>query len=143
MTKMTDMKIVKTLLLKAQPGHVWRFLTEPDRLAEWFHRGGGPMAPGGDYTLLTNSLGKEGEKICWGKVITLDPPHRLVHSFTHQGLQGVETTVSWTLTSVEGGTVLTLIHEGWSKVPNDAFGVAASHDVGWDEHFIRLRRVTE
>ncbi len=139
---MTDLKITKTLFLKAPPEHVWKFLTEADRLAEWFHRGGKDLAEGGDYILQSNSYGKEGEKVCWGKVVEMKPPNRLVHTFTHDWLKGVETTCVWTLEGVTGGTILTLVHDGWDKVEEDAFGMAANHDTGWDEHFARLRVVT-
>lgn len=138
---MTELTITKTIFLKAPASHVWKFLTDPDRLAEWFHRGGGIMEKGGEYSLLTNSLGKEGEKLCWGTVLEIDPPKRLVHTFTHNWLKNVETKVTWTLTETSGGTVLNLVHEGWEKVDEDAFNMGANHDVGWDEHFARLRRV--
>ncbi|NOX96264.1 MAG: SRPBCC domain-containing protein [Alphaproteobacteria bacterium] len=139
---MSEMNIVKTIFLKAPPEHVWKFLTEADRLAEWFHRGGADLVEGGDYTLLTNSYGKEGEKLLYGKVLEANKPERLVHTFTHEWLKGVETTCTWTLEGVGGGTVLTLVHEGWDKVDEDGFGMAADHDKGWDEHFARLRSVT-
>lgn len=139
---MSDMKIVKTLFLKAPPDHVWKFLTEKDKLAIWFHDAEEDVRKGGDFTLVSNSLGKEGEKLCWGKVIEFDPPRRLVHSFTHNYLQGVETLCEWTLKGADGGTVLRLEHSGWEKVKEGAFANGADHDVGWDEHFVRLRRVT-
>ena len=138
---MTSLKITKTLFLKAPPEHVWRFLTEADKLALWFHRGRADLADGGDYVLETNSYGKEGEKLVWGAVLEMTPPERLVHSFTHNHLNGVETRCIWTLEAVEGGTILTLVHEGWEQVGDGAFAMAANHDSGWDEHFLRLRRV--
>lgn len=138
---MTALKIVKTVYLKAPPEHVWKFLTEADRLALWFHNGRDDLQEGGDWVLETNSYGKEGEKLCYGKVLEMKKPERLVHTFTHQWLKGVETTCVWTLEKVSGGTVLTLVHDGWDKVEEDAFGMAANHDQGWDEHFVRLRRV--
>lgn len=139
---MTEIKIVKTVFLKAPPQHVWKFLTEPDKLAVWFHQGEGELEIGGDWALLTNSLGKEGERMCWGTVLEIDPPTKLVHTFTHPFLKDVETTCTWTLAAAGDGTVLTLVHEGWDNVEDDPFAMAANHDTGWDEHFARLRRVT-
>ena len=139
---MTAMKIVKTLYLSAPPEHVWKFLTQADKLALWFHAGRDDLTENGDYVLESNSYGKEGEKMIWGKVLEIKEPERLVHSFTHQWLNGVETICTWTLEGVAGGTVLTLVHDGWEKVADDAFGMASNHDVGWDEHFARLRKVT-
>lgn len=138
---MTQMKIVKTLFLKAPPEHVWSFLTEADKLALWFHRGGADLVEGGDYLLETNTYGKEGEKLCWGQVIEAKKPERLVHTFTHNHLKGIETRCVWTLEAVTGGTIVTLVHDGWEKVEEDPFAMAADHDKGWDEHFTRLRRV--
>lgn len=136
------MKLVKTVFLKAPRPHVWRFLTEKDKLALWFHAAASDVKPGGDYTLLTNSHGKDGEKLIWGKALEMTPPSKLVHTFTHNMLKGVETTCAWELAEFDGGTILTLTHTGWEKVGDGAFIMAANHDAGWDEHFVRLRRVT-
>ncbi len=135
-------KIVKTVFLKAPPEHVWKFLTKADKLALWFHQGETDLEEGGDWALLTNSPGKEGQRMCWGKVLEMKKPERLVHTFTHPFLQEVETTCTWTLEEAKGGTILTLVHDGWDNFKDDPFGMAANHDTGWDEHFQRLRRVT-
>ncbi len=109
---MSKMQIVKTLFLKAPPEHVWKFLTEADQLALWFHRGGADLEEGGDYVLETNTYGKDGERMCWGKVVEMKKPERLVHTFTHNYLEGVETLCTWTLEEVKGGTILTLVRDG-------------------------------
>lgn len=138
---MTELTIEKTLFLKAPREHVWKFLTEKDKLALWFHEGEEDLQPAGPYALVTNSLGKEGSRLCWGEIIEFDPPSTLVHSFTHEGLSEVETTCRWTLTPAGDGTILRLTHSGFEKA-SEGFKKAADHDVGWDEHFVRLRRVT-
>ena len=135
------MKLVKTIYLKAPRTHVWKFLTEADRLALWFHRGEKDLVAGGEWAQVTNSLGKEGQRMSWGTVRVFEPPARLVHTFTHQGLGGVETTCSWDLEEVAGGTILTLTHDGFEKVGDEAFNKTSDHDKGWDEFFVRLRRV--
>lgn len=140
---MKPIAIVKTIFLKAPPHHVWRFLTEARQLALWFHLGESDLEPGGEYAMLTNSLGKEGQRLCWGKVTEIQPPRKLVHTFTHAYLKGVETTCIWTLEEAEGGTILTLRHEGFEKLQPEAFSAAADHDKGWDQHFVRLRMVTQ
>jgi uncharacterized protein YndB with AHSA1/START domain len=136
------MKLVKTIYLKAPRAHVWKFLVEADRLAQWFHAGEKNVTADGEWAVLTNSLGKEGQRICWGNVRVFEPPVRLVHTFTHSGLGGVETTCTWELEEAGGGTILTLTHDGFEKVGAGAFNLTADHDKGWDEHFARLRRVT-
>lgn len=141
------MSMTKSLYLKAPIEHIWTFLTESDRLALWFYAAAKPFEEGGAYTLLTNSHGKEGDRICWGNVLQLEPPKRLVHTFTHDHLRGVETVCTWQLEAFDADcstpvTILTLHHTGFEKVGEGAFDIAADHDKGWDEHFIRLRRVT-
>ncbi|MBI1364768.1 MAG: SRPBCC domain-containing protein [Alphaproteobacteria bacterium] len=135
------MKLVKTIYIKAPREHVWKFLTKADQLALWFHRGRRDLAEGGDYILETNSFGREGEKLAWGRVLEMKEPEKLVHTFTHNYLKGVETTCAWLLEQVEGGTIVTLTHEGFEKLAEDAFAITAEHDKGWDQHFVRLRQV--
>jgi len=122
------MKLVKTVFLKAPPQHVWKFLTKADQLALWFHRGRSDLEEGGDWVLETNSHDKDSEALLFGKVLEMKPPERLVHTFTHQWLDGVETTCTWTLEGVGGGTVLTLVHDGFEKTGEGAFKHAADHD---------------
>lgn len=134
-----EAKIIKTVFLKAPPKHVWKFLTTAPGLSKWFHDAPHDLKEGGPYQLNTNTMGKEGERMCWGKVLEMKPYERLVHTFTHKGLKGVETTCTWTLQAVGDGTWLTLVHEGFS---GEEFSDFTGHDAGWDEHFVRLRRVT-
>lgn len=133
-------KIVKTVFLKAPPSHVWNLLTTANGLSKWFHDAPHDLTEGGDYILNSNTVGKEGEKLCWGEVIEMKPPTRLVHTFTHEWLQGHPTICTWTLSPVGAGTMLTLEHTGFPEA--GGFAEVFSHDAGWDEHFIRLRRVT-
>lgn len=138
---MNELTIRKTLFIKAPAAHVWRFLTEKNKLALWFHEGERDLTAEGAYAVVTNTLGQEGDRLCWGDVKVFNPPHELVHSFTHAGLEGIETLCRWTLVDVEGGTILNLEHSGFEKLVANGFKQGADHDVGWDEHFTRLRRV--
>ncbi|MEM9530874.1 MAG: SRPBCC domain-containing protein [Pseudomonadota bacterium] len=137
---MSEFTIVKTIFIKAPAEHVWKFLTQKDKLALWFHEGEQSIESTGLYAVVTNSLGKEGDRLCWGEVTEYTPTTRLVHTFTHNSLKGTETTCVWELTNVDGGTILRLTHSGFEQA-EDGFNQAANHDVGWDEHFVRLRKV--
>lgn len=136
------MHLIKTVFLRAPREHVWRFLVEADRLALWFHRGEQDVRASGPWALVSNSMGQEGTRILWGEVLVYEPPSRLVHTLTVARFGGVETTCSWTLQSVDGGTLLTLTHEGLDQLGPLAPAAAGELDPGWDEHFARLRRVT-
>ena len=115
-------------------------LTERDRLAIWFHEGESDLEASGIYAVVTNTLGKKETRLCWGEIAEFDPPQTLVHTFTHQDLKGVEMTCRWTLAPMKGVMLLYLKHSGFEKAV-DGFLQAGHHDVGWNDHFARLRRV--
>lgn len=131
---MTYTKIEKTIFIKASPSRVWMYLTDKDKLGEWFHPANTQLKKGEPYALM-----KDGKKLCWGTVIEAKKPHRLVYTFTHEWLKGVETTVEWSLSAVHGGTMLKLVHYGFEDAPVDHLDKLCSHDKGWDDHFSRLR----
>ncbi|MGI9506365.1 MAG: SRPBCC family protein [Geminicoccaceae bacterium] len=137
---MTD-SITKTVFLKAPKATVWAFLTEKDKLARWFHPAEDDLADGQDYALLGDSAEGGTVRQCWGTVQHWEPPTRLVYSFTVKPLNGAMTTVTWTLDEMDGGTRLTLLHEGVGVAGDAAFGLLTALDKGWDEHFGRLRGV--
>lgn len=131
---MTEAVMVKTIYLQAPPEKVWRHLTDKELLARWFHETDRDLTDKVSFQYLSFHYDKEDRKLMWGDVIELDPPKKLVHTFTHQWLEGVVTTVTWDLLGVAGGTQLTMTHAGITK-----FSELTGHDKGWDEHFQRLR----
>lgn len=133
---MAKATITKTVFFRATRETVWAFLTEKDKLAQWFHPAAADLVAGADYALL----GGDGAKVCWGGVEVMEPPTRLVTTFTAGPLDGAMTTVTWTLEEVLGGTRLTLVHEGLEAAGDGALGLATSLDAGWDEHFGKLRK---
>jgi len=139
---MLEATIVKTIYLKATPETVWAYLTQPDRLARWFHESDTSLDEvGKKYKLLRDNPSDKGPVICWGDVLEVDAPNRLVHTFTHEWLKGAITTVKWELMAVSGGTQLTMTHWGLEAMQDGLFDELSGHDKGWDEGFIRLRQV--
>ncbi|MEM6627246.1 MAG: SRPBCC domain-containing protein [Pseudomonadota bacterium] len=132
--------MVKTVFFKAPPEFVWPYLVEAEKLGRWFHAPKTDYEVGADYQMLSTEGERKGQPLLWGRVLEMSPPVRLVHTFTHPHLQERETLCTWTLDAVEGGTRLTLIHEGLMEA-DDALGSLASHDAGWDEHFVKLREL--
>jgi len=128
--------LIKTIFLKASPEKVWAYLTESDKLGEWFHKAKETLTEGTDYALLSDS--DDNCNVCWGKVLEAKPHSKLVYSFTHDHLGGHETTVTWELAAAYGGTHLVMTHAGLetSAAPLD---MLTAHDAGWDNHFSKLR----
>lgn len=131
---MTDTVLEKTIYLKASPAKVWDFLTDPEKLATWFHKPKNPMVEG-EYEMLSTETG---DRLMWGAVLVAEPFVRLEYTFEIGPMAGQASTVKWSLEEVPGGTKLSLKHEGLLQ-GEDGFGLTLALDKGWDDHFARLR----
>lgn len=132
--------IEKTVFFAASRETVWDFLTRKDKLAKWFHPADQDLREGENYALLELKPDGSSEPLCWGNVLEMVKPERLVYTFTVRPLQGAMTTVTWTLEAVAGGTRLSLRHEGVGAVAGEAsLGLLMALDKGWDEHFKSMR----
>ena len=137
---MSDTTITKTIFINADVEAVWVFLTDRDRLAEWFHRADADLSEGNDYVLF--DVADDGSEVrrCWGSVLECKPPEKLVYTFTIEPLKGAMTTVTWLLQEMKGGTRLTLQHEGIGAAAGEgALPLLLALDSGWDAHLGRLR----
>ena len=131
---MTDTALTKTTYLKATPAKVWQYLTDPEKLAIWFHKPKMALTEGSYEMFGTES----GDKLMWGDVLVADPFKRLEYTFSIAPMAGQSSTVKWTLEEVPGGTKLSLRHEGLPQ-GEDAFGLMLALDKGWDDHMARMR----
>lgn len=138
---MTNSTLIKTAVFAASRETVWAFLTEKDKLAEWFHPAVADLVEGGEFALTDENYSGTSDKICWGTVLEAERPSRLKYSFTVKPLGGAMTTVTWILEDIHGGTKLTLEHEGFDVAGDGAFSLMTSVDVGWDKHIGKLREM--
>jgi uncharacterized protein YndB with AHSA1/START domain len=139
---MTNANITKSVFFEASCETVWEFLTQKDKLALWFYPAEEDLIEGQDYTLIKKEEDGSVTKQCWGTVLEMDKPSRLVYSFTIKPLGGEMTTVTWTLEECHGGTKLSLLHEGISEAAGHAaMGLLMALDAGWDKHISTLRSV--
>ncbi|MGJ8570020.1 MAG: SRPBCC family protein [Hoeflea sp.] len=131
---MTDTILQKSIYLKATPAQVWAYLTDPDKLAIWFHKPETALVEG-DYEMFGV---ESGDKLMWGKVLVAEPFSRLEYTFTIKPMGDQISTVKWRLEEVPGGTNLSLRHEGLPQGA-DSFGLTLALDKGWDDHLTRMR----
>jgi len=132
----------KTIFLNANPDTVWDFLVDKDKLGIWFHPAENNLASGQDYALTSTDSDGNTDRICWGKVLEMDPPNRLVTTFVIKPLGTKESTLVWTLESVHGGTRLSLEHSGLASAAGDGpLPLLMAIDAGWDKHFAKLREI--
>lgn len=132
---MTDAILQKTIFLRATPDTVWDYLTQPDRLAEWFHKPERPLVAGQKLEMFGTT---SGDLLIWGEVREARRPEYLEYTFTIKPMGDAVSVVKWTLDPVAGGTRLALEHEGLPQGA-DAFGLILALDDGWDEHLGRMR----
>ena len=119
--------VEQTVRIAASAETVWRFWTDPQRLAEWWGPEAEVMAePGGIFRVVMDN-----GPVMRGEFIELEPPTRLVFSFgwehnaPGEPLAPGSTRVEVTLRADEGETVLVLRH---SDMPVTH---AADHEKGW------------
>jgi uncharacterized protein YndB with AHSA1/START domain len=131
---MTDTVLQKSIYLKATPAQVWAYLTDPDKLAIWFHKPKTALVEG-DYEMFGT---ESGDRLMWGKVLVAKPFTQLEYTFTIAPMGDQSSTVRWLLTEVPGGTNLSLRHEGLPQGA-EAYGLTLALDKGWDDHLARMR----
>jgi uncharacterized protein YndB with AHSA1/START domain len=131
---MSDTVLRKSIYLKATPAQVWAYLTDPQKLAIWFHKPETPLVEG-EYAMFGT---ESGDKLMWGNVLVAEPYSRLEYTFTIAPMGDRSSTVKWSLEEVPGGTNLSLLHEGLPQ-GEEAFGLTLALDKGWDDHLARMR----
>ncbi len=132
---MSDTVIRKSIFLKASKEKVWDYLTDPEKLAIWFHKPPAALVEGEEFAMYGV---KSGDKLIWGTVLSAKPFDALDYTFTVGPMGDAVSTVSWTLTEVAGGTNLSLVHSGLPQGA-EAFGLTLALDKGWDDHISRMR----
>lgn len=133
-----DTTIRKSVFLAVPKARVWDYLTKADLLKDWFHPADADLTEGADYTLRSQ---KDGDRMCWGKVVEARPHDYMKWDFTIGPMAGAMSAVEWELHDAPGGTRLTLVHSG---LPDnvDGFGMVLALDKGWHGFLRNLHDMT-
>jgi uncharacterized protein YndB with AHSA1/START domain len=122
------------------PAKVWRALTTAALIEDWLMANDHQAVVGHRFHFRATPMpGWNGVTDC--EVLALDPEKRLVWAWNASGDQaadGLKTTVTWTLTPVDGGTHLRMEHAGFR--PQDEGGYQAMGG-GWPRIVGGLERV--
>lgn len=115
------------------PAAVWRTLTEPELLEQWWAPGDIAAVEGHRFSL---DIGPWGTQAC--QVLEVVQGSSLKFLFSEGGLN---TTITWTLQGAEGGTLFTLEHAGFDL--DDPMGRAAFEGMGagWGDVIARIEPV--
>ena len=130
-TNLSGRSLEKELFIKATPERVFQALTEKEDLERWFvKKAEVDLRPGGAIRL---EWAPDAVEI--GKILVLEPPHRL--SYTWEALEPSPTTITFELTAENDGTRLRLIHTGIGE-GEDWDTYYTSVNSGWSVHLKNL-----
>ncbi len=131
MTRMIE----KRLEFTASPERVWKAITDPAEIAQWFGDGAKlDLRPGGTGVFSWENHGDFAVR-----VEQAEPPHRLAWRWAQKpGVaidEGVSTLVEWVLTRREdGGTILDLRESGFVEDEH-----CAQNTGGWEAELAELQ----
>lgn len=111
--------------LAHSPEMVWKALTTREFLDRWLMKNDFELAIGHKFTFQARPMG-DWNGIVHCEVLESDPPNKLVYSWVggsaNNAVHGsvLDSVLSFTLTRVDGGTRLKLVHDGFRSPQNDA-----------------------
>ena len=73
-----------------------------------------------------------GRQAEWGRVLSYEPPRRVVFSWYPGRTQATAQEVTLTFTPVEAGTLVELVHRGWETLGEKAQEMRRGYHTGWD-----------
>lgn len=128
------MSYTKTAILPITPDEAFALITQPERLRRWQTVSARvDLRAGGEYR-WTVAPGH----VASGTYREVDPGRRVVFGWGWDGnpdLVPDASTVTITVEPTDGGTLVTLTHEGLTEEQ------AMSHAEGWNHYFTRLEKV--
>ena len=143
MTEVTAAKrsIVVDRLLSHTPKKVWRALTEGALLEAWLMPGDFQAVVGHRFTFRVDPV-PNWNGVTEGEVLEVELYKRLVYSWKTSGaaVDGLKTTVSWTLTPTPTGTRLHMEQSGFRPQDEPNYQGAMR---GWERFAGRLERVLD
>ena len=125
------MSYTKTAVLPVTPDEAFALITQPERLRRWQTVSARvDLRAGGEYRWTVTP-----GHIAAGTYREVEPGRRVVFGWGWEGspdLAPDASTVTVTVEPTDGGTLVTLVHEGLTEEQ------AASHAEGWTHYFARL-----
>lgn len=147
-TKTEARSLTLTRIMKAPAKRIYNAFLEPDAYAKWLPPNGytghvHSMEPkvGGGFRMTFASLDKSDVHSFGGSYLELTPYTRIVHTDKFETddptMQG-EMRITITLEEIDGGTKVTILHEG---LPPGPAGDGAPE--GWGQSLDNLQRLVE
>jgi uncharacterized protein YndB with AHSA1/START domain len=125
---------------------IWRTLTTSKSIARWLMPNDFVASVGHRFTFRTRPMG-DWDGIVSCEVLACDPPKLLRYSWVGGADSNpaygsrLDSTVTWTLTPVDSGTHLRMVHDGF-VFPGNQFAYDAMSP-GWGKVMDSIARATE
>ena len=144
---MTPDIIEKEIVINAPVETVYRVITEPAQISQWFSDAADlDPAPGGEGTLTFEDRATSQRMTVTLVVQAAEPPHRFAFRWDYpdgeQPHEGNSPLVQFTLTAEGTGTRLRVTESGFTglaKPDQDKATYIDTHDKGWDIHLANLQ----
>ena len=131
----SNRSVVVERVMSHPPEKIWRALTQGPLIEAWLMKNDFKPVVGHRFNLRSNPMPHwNGVVDC--EVLAIEPHQRLSYSWNAAG--GLQTTVTWTLTAVEGGTRLRLEQSGFGPQDDNNYKGAA---YGWQRNIGALEKV--
>ncbi|MFC7877884.1 SRPBCC domain-containing protein [Isoptericola sp. NPDC057391] len=135
----------RTIDIQAPRDKVWRTVTEPELISQWF----GEVTLDGAGAGALGTIGWPGERRVPIRVETYDPPSEVSYRWCNEDGPLPETVderrstvFTFTLEETSGGTRLTVVETGFERTSHPA-ALMADHRDGWDGELDKLVALLE
>ncbi|HEX4657942.1 MAG TPA: SRPBCC family protein [Streptosporangiaceae bacterium] len=142
---MTPDAIEKEILIDAPVETVYRVITEPSQISQWFSDTAElDPVPGGEGTLVFDDWATSQLAVVRLTVQAAEPPQRFCFRWDYpdgeQPHEGNSLLVEFALTAEGGGTRLRVTESGFTALRGSAQEKYDAHNKGWDVHLASLQR---
>jgi len=131
---------IRLVIRTPAPAEVaWAFLTDPERVEQWF-TAASPVGEVGEPYVLDFGEGS----VVQGAIVELEPGRRFAHRWAWLDAEPrQETLVTWIVRPLdEGGSEIELVHEGWDEAGADDV-IRDDHEAYWSGYLDDLRDLLE
>ena len=139
---MSRTAIVVEKVLPFTAEKIWRALTNSDLIAKWLMPNDFVPKVGQRFSFRTRPMG-DWDGVVQCEVLACEPPRLLRYSWKGGSDSGkasrLDTEVTWTLTPVEGGTHVRMVHDGF-VLPENSIAYDAMSP-GWGRVLDRIASV--
>ncbi|WP_407180233.1 SRPBCC family protein [Bradyrhizobium sp. STM 3562] len=132
-------------VLRYPPEKIWRTLTTSELIGKWLMPNDFKPVVGHRFTFRTRPMG-DWDGVVQCEVLACEPPRLLRYSWKGGSDSNpaygsrLDSVVTWTLTQVDGGTQLRMVHDGFI-FPGNQFAYDAMRP-GWGKVLDAIGRIT-